>query len=99
MPPCEPLTTTAPAASGPTRVMLSAVNIGGSSGTGLSQTGRPAHHSSGTRVENKPDLSLCGTLLFPPQAEKLRGKLHSASDIETIISYRSATYEFFPTPF
>src|SRR5258708_3977090 len=33
MPPCEPLTTTAPAASGPIRVMLSAVRIGGSAGT------------------------------------------------------------------
>src|SRR5438045_4959690 len=45
MPPCEPLTTTAPAASGPTRVMLSAVRIGGSAGKGPSGNGRGAHHA------------------------------------------------------
>src|ERR1700720_3817625 len=56
MPPCEPLTTTAPIASGPTRVMLSAVRIGGSSGTCPSQKWRSL--SCGEKTQRDKRLSL-----------------------------------------
>src|SRR6516225_5099446 len=69
MPPCEPLMTTAPAASLPIRVMLSAVRTGGSSlaGTGLSREVLLTHHAerSGRRTSRNTGAH-CAATRRPP---------------------------------
>src|SRR5215831_17917368 len=64
MPPCEPLTTTAPAASDPIRVMLSAVRIGGDSGIALSRAWATRSSCREIWTQNKLVLSLCRSFPF-----------------------------------
>src|SRR6516225_6362403 len=78
MPPCEPLTTTAPAASGPTRVMLSAVRIGASSGNATSRAEAIRTSCRATRVKNKQERGLLRVLVSLPYG-KTQGRIFSTA--------------------
>src|SRR6516162_5092903 len=76
MPPCEPLTTTAPAASGPRRVMLSAIRIAASSGNATSRAKATRPSCRARRVENKQERRLLSELLSLPYG-KTQGRIFS----------------------